>query len=107
MNHSFPEDCSLTHPICQQDLKACRPTLDVRPKFAFIFFAVYFLGVSVLLYIGGVSCVEYIERYDDKCNGNEPIEVSFDIKEELSGNVYFYYQLEKILSESFSISSKL
>lgn len=56
-----------THPICQQKLRGCRPTLDHNPTDIFIFFAIIHLVMGILSICLDHTVKEYIVRYDDKC----------------------------------------
>lgn len=95
------DSCVMTHPFCQQEAKGCHAMLDHKPWKFFLVLLIFYLIVAIVLLSTSNKYVEYKIRYDDKCNTSETITVTFDIKEKLTGNVYFYYELHSFYQNHF------
>jgi len=92
---------SLSHPICQQELRGCHPTFDHNPRMLYLLFSAYFFFVTVLYFLVSKNAKEIKMRYDDKCNDGDVINLSFDVTEELKGPVFFYYELNNFYQNHF------
>jgi len=93
--------CLLTHPLCQQDSRACRPTISEHPHYLLFFFGLIHLLVFILAVSYGATTIEYKERYDDKCVDNNPFSMTFHITERMPSPVYFYYELDNFYQNHF------
>jgi hypothetical protein len=95
------DSCLMTHPICQQELRGCHVMLDHKPSKFFLLLFVFYLVIGIVLAATSNQYVEYKMRYDDKCENGQTITVTFDIKENLTGNIFFYYELHNFYQNHF------
>lgn len=99
----IPYSCYLTHPVCQQDLKGCRPTLDRKPQALFIFFGLLHLLIGIVVLTAQPRFKQYKARYDLDCfeSATNSTSIRINIKDKLKGPIYFYYELHGFFHNHF------
>ena len=105
----YTHPCLQTHPVCQQNLRGCRPTIEHRPQIIFLIFGFVHLLIGILVLFCSMDVKEYKVRYDDKCglNANHTTgtaEVVFNNSAH-SGIFYLYYELDDFYQPFFRIIS--
>lgn len=98
------DECLLHHPICQQDLKVCRPTLDLAPVYTFVMFTLYFLIVAILTFATSFQVKNFSEAYDNRCDSSEN-NFLINIPGSFSENTFLYYQIEEFYQNHFNFRS--
>ncbi|KAH0788598.1 cell cycle control protein [Histomonas meleagridis] len=101
--------CMQTHPLCQQNMRGCRPTFDTNPKSIFLGISIFSLACALLTFLLSLKVEEFKVRYDDKCdfsvNGSQ-VQVNFGNPELSNAYIYFelhgYYQNHFRMANSFS-----
>ena len=93
--------CLLTHPLCQQDERACHPTMSQHPHYTLFVFALVHFLIFILVVSFGATSIEYKERYDDKCSADGTTHITFDIKESIPTPIYFYFELDNFYQNHF------
>lgn len=96
-NSIYVHPCLQTHPICQQTLRSCRPTIEHRPYVFLGIFAALHLGMGIFAICSNRIVKQYKVRYDDLCNlsSEHPSGttiIHFD-NEALKDTIYLYYEL--------------
>jgi hypothetical protein len=105
----IPHLCLLTHPICQQDLRGCRTSLERKPTFVFLFLTILHLLVGILVLSCGTLSESWERRYDDLCGLSDEhpkgeATVEFDLGKVVSGRFFLYYELEGFQHNHFRFS---
>ena len=90
----YKHQCLMTHPICQQELRACNPMFEQHPFIFFLVVGILHLAIGCFVVVCAVSVKEFTQRYDDLCS-NETLkaQVTFEIGEVLEPPVYLYYEV--------------
>lgn len=111
----YVHPCRQTNPICQQNLRGCRPTFDHHPTFFFFVFAFLHLFIGIVAICLTNDVQEYKVRYDDKCKLSDDhptgkADIYFD-NPALQGNLFFYFELHDfyqtyfLLTKEFSVQN--
>ena len=94
-------------PLCQQDMKACRPTCTAYP----ITYSLTFSAIHMLLavFIAGLSYgwQEARFRYDNVCSFNETCSITFNITYTIPAPVYVYYELFNFSQNHFRFRTSI
>ncbi|OHS97266.1 cell cycle control protein [Tritrichomonas foetus] len=105
----YSHPCLQSHPICQQNLRGCRPTLEHRPQIIFIIFGLLHLIIGILILFCSRDVVEYKMRYDDKCGLSENRTTGSTILEfdnpASSAKFYMYYELHDFYQSHFRFAN--
>lgn len=103
-NDVYVSQCLQTHPLCQQNMRGCRPTSDLHSRLIFLFFSVIALGCALLTNFLGDKVKEYSIRYDNKCNevGDS---VTINFQNANLDKAFVYYELHGFYQNHFRISS--
>lgn len=93
--------CSLTHPICQQEIRGCHAMFDHRPWKFFILLFIFYFCMGILLVATQIDFTEVKVRYDNKCSDGQTSTISLDIPKKLTGRKFFYYELHGFYQNHF------
>ena len=82
--------------FAQQKLPAWRPILTpVKVLIYFGVLAIISFIIGALFFVSFSNTVEYQIRYDDQCELNQTCTLSFNIEEEIKGDIHLKYKLTK------------
>jgi hypothetical protein len=102
-----PRACLLTHPICQQDLRACRTSTEENPSTLFIIFSVLHLCLGLVIILCGVQSQTWTQRYDELCgfpdNETGNADFDFDLGSVVEGRFFIYYELDGFRQNHFRL----
>ena len=98
---NFQVIVSTDQPLCQQELRACRPSLTSYPTT----FAIAFSLVHVLLAVF-IACIsfgwqEIRIRYDNVCESGQKCTLEFNTSFTLNPPVYIYYELDGFIQNHY------
>lgn len=86
--------CLMTHPVCQQELRACNPMFEQHPFPFFLAVGILHLIIAGVVFGCAFQVKEYTQRYDNLCtNETSTVTLTFDLGSTLSPPVYIYYEL--------------
>ncbi|EAX97701.1 hypothetical protein TVAG_280020 [Trichomonas vaginalis G3] len=98
---NFEQTVTLNQPLCQQQMRACRPNFIYYPTTFLLTFSVVHLVLS--FFITGISFGwhQVMFRYDNVCKEGELCNISFNVAYKLKKPVYIYYQLDEYYQSHF------
>lgn len=88
-------------PLCQQDMRACRPSLTGYPVPFLLAFSTLHIIFSLVLMFLSKDWKEIRIRYDDVCEYNKTCVIKFKITTPLENRLYAYYELGSFYQNHF------
>lgn len=88
-------------PLCQQDMRACRPSLTGYPAPFLLAFSTLHIIFSLLLMFLSKDWKEIRIRYDNVCEFNKTCVINFETKTPLTNRLYAYYELGSFYQNHF------
>lgn len=88
-------------PLCQQDMRACRPSLTGYPAPFLLAFSTLHIFFSLLLMFLSKDWKEIRIRYDNVCEFNKTCVIKFTTKTPLTNRLYAYYELGSFYQNHF------
>ncbi|OHT17340.1 LEM3 (Ligand-effect modulator 3) family protein [Tritrichomonas foetus] len=88
-------------PLCQQDMRACRPSLTGYPVPFLLAFSTLHIFFAVFLMFLSKDWEQIRIRYDDVCEYNKTCIIKFNTTQSLTHRLYAYYELGNFYQNHF------
>lgn len=95
------DDRIFDKPLCQQDMRACRPSLTGYPAPFLLAFSTLHIFFSLLLMFLSKDWKEIRIRYDNVCEFNKTCVIKFKTNTSLINRLYAYYELGPFYQNHF------
>lgn len=98
---TFQEFIPINEPMCQQEMRACRPNFIYYPTTFLLTFSCIHLALAIFIGVSSYGWHEAMIRYDNICQEGQICNISFNTSYKLEKPVFVYYQLDRFYQGHF------